>query len=171
MPSYNQSAAHRPHLERRGCDISPVSGRASGLQGPRQLCPLPDTQLGARASTWLFRNTIVRTRELTPAGRGRETVEAGFPEEGILIRSDRVTARPKGIFCPAQSISLTPGAIAAVPEGGPDTIANVVLSGILVAHMRAGDGAPASGRLTVSGTLQVEDPAQRDTFSIGNRGE
>ncbi|HEX5928918.1 MAG TPA: hypothetical protein VFY48_05960 [Solirubrobacterales bacterium] len=136
--------------------------------GSYALCQI--RALSPEAPSWAFQNTLVQSKELIYDG-GEIAVERGIPEEAILIHSRRLLARPKGAFCPATAVSIEPGTVAALPEGGPDTIANVVLNGVLAAKAQAKDDSPASLRMTVSGTLQVADPAQRDTFSIGNRGD
>ncbi len=143
---------------------SPAGEAASckGL-GSYALCQIP--ALAPGASQWPFRITVANVRKLAYGGN-RATVEVGITEEAVLIRSRSVSVRPRGIFCPARVVTIAPGAVPAVPEGGPYTIANVVLSGTLVAEATTRPGLSLSGPIAVTGTLQIEDPAQRDTYSI-----
>jgi hypothetical protein len=132
--------------------------------GAYAFCRMQD--LAPLSPSWALRTTSVQTKEIRIREDGRADVHQSYAHaEAILLKTRPVSVRPAGVFCPVETISLPPTAIGVFPEGGPDTVASVTLNGLLEAHVTEG-GTTEPVPLSVSGKLQIVNPAQRDTFSI-----
>ncbi len=121
--------------------------------------------LTPQAPNWTIHTGQAATTQVTVDGGGQVTITSGASHQDILITTQSITSQATGSFCPGSEATITPGTIAAFPNQ-PNTFSSVQLNGILATDKITNNGQKDSENVIISGTLQIEDPAQRSTYSI-----
>jgi len=102
----------------------------------------------------------------TTTREGQTTVKGAQDAKAITVTlgGQTITSQATGGFCPVNHLSLTGATVGFIPNQ-PSTISSVSLNGILVAHQQTTGGTTHTEDVTVSGTLNIEEP-KANTYSI-----
>lgn len=115
---------------------------------------------------WTLHTGDYQTTQL----QGSQTAATGPTHSNVIVvTTGDITSQTTGGFCPVNHINLTSGVVAALPNQ-PETITSVQLTGTLQGDLKTLDGTPDKEDVTVSGSLQIEEPiggpTTRHTYSI-----
>ena len=117
---------------------------------------------------WTIHTSQVETTSVTIDGpeTGDVTVKGtGVFHDGFVITTKALSFTPAGTFCPGKQILFTEGTIAAIPDKANE-FSSVQLNGTVVAHKQLNGGGVLTENVKITGTLQIEDPEQRSTYSL-----
>lgn len=111
-----------------------------------------------QAPSWTVHSQSFQTTSGTSGG----STHSG----AAVVTTQNITVQTTGGFCPTKGVVITGGSVGMLPDGQEQTITNVVLSGTLQTHFETSSGGIDSEHITLSGTLQIENPAQRATYGF-----
>jgi hypothetical protein len=131
------------------------TNRCKGLGG-LAFCQIHN--LTPQAPNW----TIHTQSSQTPQGDPKVT-----HTNAAVVTTQTIHSQATGGFCPVNTISLHGGNVGVIPEPTDSTtIDSVQLHGALQATLTTTNAVLDNEQVFVSGTLQIEDPNQRNTYGF-----
>lgn len=117
---------------------------------------------------WTFHTAQAETTTITVDGPnpGEVTVKGtGVFHQGFVITTRSIKAQATGAFCPGKEIHFTAGTLTALANQ-PNTFSSVQLNGGLLTHKLTNTGVTDTEVVKVTGLLEIENPEQRNTYSL-----